>query len=169
MSKREDLTDEQWDLIFSYIIEPKPRDDGRGRERREPRPIMNGILWILRTGAQWSELPERYPPYQTCHRRYQEWVRNGTLENILKILAKDLEERGKLNLETCFIDGTFSIGKKGAQRSEKLSVVRVQRSWRLSTAQVFLSPLGSKVLRHMRSNSLKARSNGNMSKEESNH
>src|SRR5918999_3845063 len=72
-----DLTDEQWDVLKLIIPAPPRRPDGRGRPWRDPRAVLNGILWILRTGAQWKDLPERYPPYQTCHRRFQHWVRSG--------------------------------------------------------------------------------------------
>jgi transposase len=52
--------------------------------------VLNGILWVLGTGAQWRELPNEYSPYQTCHRRLQQWVREGRLECILRVLAKKL-------------------------------------------------------------------------------
>ncbi|MGE5444032.1 MAG: transposase, partial [Ignavibacteriales bacterium] len=48
------------------------RQDGRGRPWRDNREVLNGILWILRSGARWKDLPERFPPYQTCHRRFQQ-------------------------------------------------------------------------------------------------
>jgi transposase len=48
----------------------------------------HGILWVLRTGAPWKDLPERYPPYQTCHRRFQQWRKNGTIERVLYTLAE---------------------------------------------------------------------------------
>jgi transposase len=73
---------------------------------------MNGVLWILRTGASWYDMPDRYPPYQTCHRRFQQWVRTGIFEKILQALATDLRERGGLNLSECYIDGTFIVAKK---------------------------------------------------------
>ncbi|MDX1436506.1 MAG: IS5 family transposase [Anaerolineales bacterium] len=110
-----DLTDEQWTVVEPLLPKPARRADGRGRPRIDDRPILNGILWIMRTGAQWKDLPERYPSYQTCHRRYQEWVRAGVFEDILQALAQDLKERGDLDLTECFIDGTFVIAKKGAQ------------------------------------------------------
>ena len=59
---------------------------------REKRAVLNGILWILRTGAPWADLPERYPSYQTCHRRFQQWVRAGVLRSILEILAQALHD-----------------------------------------------------------------------------
>jgi hypothetical protein len=58
-------------------------------------------------------MPEKYPPYQTCHRQFQRWVRNGKVEEALKLLARHLHERGKLNLEEAFVDATFASAKKG--------------------------------------------------------
>jgi transposase len=110
----EDLTDEQWTVLEPLIPTPRRRTDGKGRPWRDPRDILNGILWVLRTGAPWHDLPERYPPYQTCHRRFQQWIAQGTLSRILEALAEDLKERGNLDLSECFIDGTFVVAKKGA-------------------------------------------------------
>jgi transposase len=67
----------------------------------------------MRTGAPWADLPERYQPYQTRHRRFQAWVRTGTLWVVLEALAEDLRSRGKLDLSECFIDATFVAAKKG--------------------------------------------------------
>jgi transposase len=89
-----ELTDEQWVVLEPLIGEMPRRTDGRGRPWRSSRYVLNGILWILRTGAQWADLPDRYPPYRTCHRRYQRWVREGLFERILEALAADLKERG---------------------------------------------------------------------------
>ena len=75
--------------------------------------MLNGILWILRSGAAWQDLPERFASYQTCHRRFQYWVDAGVFRHILEALAEDLRKRGKLDLAQCFIDGTFVGAKKG--------------------------------------------------------
>jgi transposase len=85
----EELTDEQWGLLGVLIPEPVRRADGRGRPWRDNREVMNGGLWALRSGARWQDLPERFPPYQTCHRRYQQWMRSGVLRDALEILAQD--------------------------------------------------------------------------------
>ena len=76
---------------------------------------MNGVLWILRSGARWLDLPERFPPYQTCHRRLHQWSRDGTLRKVLEALAEDLRTRDEIDLSECFIDGTFIVAKKGAR------------------------------------------------------
>jgi transposase len=124
-----DLTDEQWDVLKPIIPAPPRRPDGRGRSWRDSRAVLNGMLWILRTGAQWKDLPTCYPPYQTCHRHFQQWVRLGVFERILRALATDLEERGGLDLSECSIDGTFVVAKKGGTVWERPSGARVRRSW----------------------------------------
>ena len=90
-----DLTEEQWKFVEPLIPKPRVRTDGRGRPWRDPRDVLDGTLWVLRTGAPWKDLPPRYPPYQTCHRRFQQWSRDGTIEKILYRLARHLKEHGR--------------------------------------------------------------------------
>ena len=108
--------------------------------------MLNGILWVLGTGAQWHELPKEYPPYQTCHRRFQQWVLGGKLERILQVLAEELQARGKLQLEEAFIDASFTGAKKGASRSGPPSEAKGRKSSLSPMSTVFLSPLVSKAL-----------------------
>src|SRR5512142_3344186 len=116
MRGRWEATDGQWARL-GPLLEPKRRADGRGRPWQDTREVFNGVLWILCTGAQWRELPDRYPPYQTCHRRFQQWVRMGVLERALTVLAEELEAHGRLNLDEAFVDATFAVAKKGAWAS----------------------------------------------------
>lgn len=146
-----DLTDEQWEVLEPLVLDPPRREDGRGRPWRDPRDVLNGILWILRTGAPWKDLPERYPPYQTCHRRFQKWIEEGVLSAILEALAEDLKGRGEIDLSECYIDGTFVVAKKGGSVLERPSGARVRRSWRFQTALLLLSPSTQRVLRRTRS------------------
>ena len=145
-----DLTEEQWTILRPLIPEPKAREGQKGRPPVPARAVLDGILWILRTGAPWADMPGRYPPYQTCHRRFQQWNRDGTLKNILHALAQDLLERGEIDIGECFIDGTFVSAKKGGFALEKLSGAKARRSWQLQTALVFLSPVALKALRPTR-------------------
>jgi transposase len=82
------LSDGQWEVI-EPILRPKRRSDGRGRPWQDTRAVLNGILWVLGTGAQ----------------------------DILRVLAEELQARGKLQLEEAFIDASFTGAKKGASRS----------------------------------------------------
>jgi len=68
MRGRGELTDEQWEMV-EPILRPVRRSDNRGPPWHDTRSVVNGVLWVLGTGAQWRELPEKYPPFQTCHRR----------------------------------------------------------------------------------------------------
>ena len=112
MRGRWELSDAQWQLI-EPILRPKRRSDGRGRPWQDTRAVLNEILWVLRTGAQWRELPRENPPYQTCHRRFQQWVREGKLEPILHVLAEELQARGKPQLEEASVDACFTGQKRG--------------------------------------------------------
>ena len=107
MARREELTDQKWFLI-APLFEKADEIQTRGRPARPAREVLNGVLWILRSGARWADLPDRFPPYQTCHRRFQSWVKDGRLRRVLEVLAADLHERGELDLSETFIDGTFA-------------------------------------------------------------
>ena len=145
-----DLTDQQWEVVKTILPEDPVRDDGRGRPWSDRRTVLNGALWILRTGAPWQDLPERYGPHQTAHRRFQNWVRSGVMEQLLLALAQHLKDAEGLDLRECFVDGTFVPAKKGGAASGKPSAARGPRSWVLQTAMVFLSPCGQKVLRQLK-------------------
>ena len=112
LSHRRDLTDEQWALIGRFLPEPARRTDRRGRPWRENRAVLNGILWILRTGPSGPtsgplSVVSNLPP------AFQHWVRAGVLRSILEILAQALHDEGYLDLQEAFIDGSFAPAKHG--------------------------------------------------------
>jgi len=146
MAGRWELSDEQWKLVEA-ILRPARRADNRGRPWRDTRAVLNGVLWILGSGAQWAEMPDKYPPYQTCHRRFQQWVGGGKFVEALRLLAKHLHKRGKLHLDEAFVDATSASAKKGALPSAPPSAARGPRSSLSPLVTVFLSPYLSKALR----------------------
>jgi|SRR5665213_519002 len=146
MAGRWELTEEQWELV-EPVLRPRRRKDNRGRPWHDTRAVLNGVLWVLGSGAQWSELPRKYPPYQTCHRRFQNWIREGKLVELLRLLARQLQERGKLHLDEAFVDATFASAKKGASPLAQRGAARAQRSSLSPLVTVFLSPYLSKALR----------------------
>ena len=133
-----DLRDAQWSILEAFFT-PKPKLEKRGRPSQNARAVLNGVLWVLRTGAPWQDLPKRYPPYQTCHRWFQQWQQDGTLVKVLRASVADLRDRGKVDLSESFIDGSFAGAKKGALELVKRSAEKGPRSWQLQTAMVFLS------------------------------
>ena len=144
------LTNEQWQRIAKFIPKPKALPGKSGRPPQDPRDVLNGILWILRTGAQWSELPRRYPPKSTCHRYFQQWNKSGVFVKILTALAQDLKKRGGIDISEGFIDGTFAPAKKGAMVWAKPKGVKEPKLWALQTLSVFLSPLTRRVPARMK-------------------
>lgn len=139
MTGRWVLNDEQW-AVVEQVLRPIRRADNRGRPWHDTRAVLNGVLWVFGTGAQWREMPEKYPPYQTCHRRFQRWVRTGKLEEALKQMARHLHERGQLNLEEGFVDATFASAKKGALPWVRPVAARARKSLLSPLITAFLSP-----------------------------
>ena len=132
------LSDEQWQKIKEHLPVPQKKPKG-GRPRADDRRCFEGILWILWTGAQWSELPRRYGPKSTVHDRLQRWTMEGTLEKLWRAFLAQLQEREQLRWDECFVDGTFVPAKKGGPKSAKPSGVREQSLWYWLMARVLRS------------------------------
>ncbi|MGA9063457.1 MAG: transposase [Terracidiphilus sp.] len=140
-----DLSDFQWEYVRPFVEwdqQQRQRPDGRGGRWSDARQALNGVLWILRTGAPWQDLPRRYGSYQTCLRRFQQWQRSGVLDGILWALCEDLLARGQLGLDETCVDASFSGAKRGVIALVQHAAAKGARSWQSQTAMVFLSPSG---------------------------
>jgi transposase len=83
MARREELTDEQWVILEPLIPAAIRRADGHGRPQlHSDRAVPNGVLWVLRTGAAWADLPERFPSGCTCCKRFTRWVIPIPIHNV---------------------------------------------------------------------------------------
>ena len=151
------LTDEQWARISPHLPSPKAKPKG-GRPRADDRGCLEGILWVLRTGARWRDLPDSYPAPVTCWRRLGEWERQDVWLTLWRAFLKDLDEAKQLDWSEAFMDGTFAPAKKGALASAKHARVRGQSLWYWSTARVFLSECIFRLPTSPRSRSPKRRS-----------
>src|SRR6266436_6572046 len=107
------LSDEQWERIRKHFPEEHIADDRPGRKPVPTRRVLEAVLWILNTGAQWHMLPQSYPNYKTVHRRFQTWCSNEVLRRVLTDVANELRDKGVLDEEECFIDATFVMAKGG--------------------------------------------------------
>ena len=143
-----DLTDDQWRLIQPLLPEHPYRP---GRPWQDDRAVLNGILWVMRTGSPWHGLPPHYPSYKTCHRRYMQWKRSGLMLKIIAALFIDLRDRGDLDLACFSSNGAFVFPKLGAPGWKCLAGVDPAQSWQLSTAYIFITPLITALLRRLRS------------------
>jgi transposase len=107
------LSDAQWERIREHFPEENIAADRPGRKPVPARQVLDAVLWILNTGAQWHMLPQYFPNYKTVHRRFQHWCDREVLRNILADLANELRERGEIDESECFIDATFASAKGG--------------------------------------------------------
>ncbi len=107
------LTDDQWDRIRGHFPEENIPEGRPGRKPVPTRQVLEAVLWILNTGAQWHMLPQCYPNYKTVHRRFQKWCEQEVLRNILAALANELRDRGDIDERESFIDATFASAKGG--------------------------------------------------------
>ena len=107
------LSDEQWERIRKHFPEEHVADGRPGRKPIPTRRVLEAVLWILNTGAQWHMLPQSYPNYKTVHRRFQTWCSNEVLRRVLTDVANELRDKGVLDEEESFIDATFAMAKGG--------------------------------------------------------
>jgi transposase len=114
--KRHELTDEQWELVSEMI----PRRMARtGRPARDPRVMLNGIMWILGTGAPWRDLPERFGPWQTVHRYFSQWRKAGVFARIIDALQIKLDVKGFIDWELWCVDGAHVRATRAAAGADK--------------------------------------------------
>jgi transposase len=114
--KRHELTDEQWELVQPLIPVKSART---GRPPKEPRQMLNGIFWILGTGAPWRDLPERFGPWQNVHRYFSNWRRDGVFDRVVEALQVKLDGRGLIDWELWCVDGTSVRAARAAAGADK--------------------------------------------------
>lgn len=113
MEPEPQLSDEQW-LLIADLFPDKPPSEKGGRPRRTSRECVEGILWVLRTGARWKDLPAHFPSPPTCWRRFRAWTEAGLWKLAWARLLRKLDRRGHIHWEEAMADGTFSSAKKVA-------------------------------------------------------
>ena len=118
--KRYELTKEQWERVKA-VLEPE-RTGKRGRPRKDDRKMLNGMVWIVRSGAQWRELPEAYGPWQSVYARFAKWRDDGTLEAIFHALSADAD------MENLSLDSTCIKVHESANGEEKTANKAVGRT-----------------------------------------
>ena len=107
--KYHELSDKQWSEIKQHL--PKPAKTGR--PRCDDRTTLDGIIYVLICGCQWSEMPKRYGSKSTAHLRLQNWQQRGVWQKILSDAIKSAHSSGKMQLQKISIDSSTISAKKG--------------------------------------------------------
>ena len=130
---RGDLTDAQYARLKPLLPPRRPTKGSKGgRPRNDDRPIINGILWILRTGAPWPDLPARYGPPSTVSTRLYRWKKAGIWDRILAAVQAAADAAGELDWETHHVDATVirahqhaAGAKKGTHKRRRSDAAKV--------------------------------------------
>jgi transposase len=112
------LTDDEWQSVADLFPEPA----ATGRPQRDRRTVLNGILWILRTGSPWRDLPEDFGPWQTAWRLFDQWNSDGTLSAAQARLQASLAEAGEISDELWCVDGTIVRAARCASGGGKKAI-----------------------------------------------
>lgn len=123
--RRYELTDEQFEQIRPLL--PERVGPNGGRPWEEHRNIINGIFWILRSGAPWRDVPERYGPWQTVYDRFNRWREDGTWDRVLSHLQSELESAKGIDWSMFCIDGSNVRAARCAGGALKKTVLRASR------------------------------------------
>ncbi len=109
--RRYEVTNAEWERIEPLL---PPQSTGRkGRPPKDNRTMLNGMLWIDRSGAQWREMPECYGPWQSVYARFRKWATEGVLERVFKALSSDYDP------ENLSVDSTCSKVHQSANGNQK--------------------------------------------------
>lgn len=114
--KRHELTEEQWALIEPMVPQSRACT---GRPPRDRRVLLNGVFWILHTGAPWRDLPERFGPWQTVYHHFSKWRRDGVFAEIIEVLQITLDENGLIDWDLWCVDGANVRAARAAAGADK--------------------------------------------------
>ncbi len=135
MNRRYELSDEQWEILQEYL--PNTTRARRGRPWKSVRATVNGIFWILFSGAPWRDIPERYGKWRTIYGNFVRWRIDGTFDHMLSSLRMKLNNDGLLDWSIFSIDSTTVKSTKSASGAKKKVLIsKKANSFRPSGALV---------------------------------
>ncbi len=114
---RTDLSEQQWQALTPHL----PENPKRGHDYRDHRQIINGILWRLKNGAPWREIPERYGPWQTCWDRFTRWERDSTWKHVLQAQQAQADAAGEIDWDGAALDSSHARAHRRATGARKES------------------------------------------------
>jgi hypothetical protein len=132
------INNDKGEMLEPLLPTTKPNPKG-GLPPADNRAVLEGILWVLRTGARWQDLPDWYPSPSSCWRRSKLWEEQGVWLDVWRKFLSMLDEKGALDWQEAFIDESFAPAKKGGPLLALPNGAKEQSGWWWSTARVFLS------------------------------
>lgn len=133
------LSDAQWEVIEPML--PQARRFERGRKPRSNRAVVTGILWVLRTGNRWQDLPPTHPSPSTCQRRLRQWIRSGLWTRLWQSYVSLLSPAARADWGDAFGDGSFLPDKKIDLDEARTNAARARDEWRQLSVKLFWSKL----------------------------
>ena len=121
MTRRHELTDDQWAALAPHL---PPQRAATGRPAKDHRTVVEAVLWRLRTGAPWRDLPARFGPWQSAYTRFRRWRRAGVWDWALAALQAEADARGELDWSLHFVDGTVVRAHPAAAGAKKGAATR---------------------------------------------
>ena len=116
MAQRRELTDDQWAALAPLLPPERP---ATGRPNKGHRTVVEAILWRLRTGSPWRDLPERFGPWPSAYTRFRRWHRAGVWDRVLAELQAEADARGEMDWSLHFVDGTVVRAHPDAAGAKK--------------------------------------------------
>ncbi len=107
---RTDLSEKQWRALETHL----PANPKCGHVYVEHRRVINGVVWRLKTGAPWRDVPERYGPWQTCWDRFTRWERDGTWVRLLQTLQAHADAEGDIDWDGAALDSSHIKAHRSA-------------------------------------------------------
>lgn len=121
--RRYELSKDQYSLIEDLL----PFNGKVGGQWKDHHNLLNGMFWVMYSGAQWREMPERYGSWKTVYHRFNRWSRDGTLEKMLSRLHLKLDENGYIDMTEVFVDSTnVRASRSAAGAKKKVYVVNLE-------------------------------------------
>lgn len=128
---RGDLTDREWERLLPLL---PTRAGKQGRPYKDHRQVVNGMLWVLRTGAPWREMPERYGSWRTVYSRFRRWSRAGVFARALSAVQSQEEKEGRLDWSVFAVDGSYVKAHPCASGARKKGEARKTAGKRKASA-----------------------------------
>jgi transposase len=118
-----ELNDRLWERVRP-LLPAQPAHPKGGRPFADDRSCFEGIVYLLRNGLRWRQMPARYPSGVTCWRRHRDWTEAGVWDRVWQLVLAELDEAGKLDTSELVLDASFVPARKGGMRSARPAAAR---------------------------------------------